>query len=534
MRFRYSVSILLLMLLACVMPHAAAEAYRVGSNESPEWLASLYLTEGLDKPEVGPYCRASLISNKWLLTAAHCVDFYQPSDIQVSFGLQNRDKNNYYYFVETVLVHPDWNSNSLENDIALIELTEEVTLQPLELASVKRLTEHVLISGAASAFGVNGRTTDQVSQFYLMNNEQCQFDLTQAWRDKGKQLAIIELDDSMLCARATLPDEGTCEGDSGGPLVIFQDNRWYQLGLVSWSYGCSRSEYHSVFTRASSFSDWIGSVLHGVVLPESFNFGLLPQGFHSRQKIKINNNGSLTVSLVGSIENDTDGVISLIENNCIAVLPGTDCHVELDVYAEKPGTFFANFVLADEQESFRITSRLSAEVLSKAPKSVSSNQKVTWFSSDPNGWEFLDGKLSSPDSNQEAYALALINGEGMFSFQVESKQKNRYVCDGCNFIAIIADNKKLEFKNDSKRYFQVPFTEPGFHSVLFSWQPKSDSQPVALQVEVENIQLQEFSKDKVANSDSLTEGGGSLFVTLILLLLSGIRKNAGGKPAFFY
>ena len=65
-------------------------------------------------------------------------------------------------------------------------------------------------------------------------------------------------EDLQMCAG--LRDGGcdACHGDSGGPLAIFNDdNQLIQVGIVSFGVGCARAGFPGVYTRLSTFEDWI-------------------------------------------------------------------------------------------------------------------------------------------------------------------------------------------------------------------------------------------------------------------------------------
>ena len=50
----------------------------------------------------------------------------------------------------------------------------------------------------------------------------------------------------------------TCYGDSGGPLMKSSVNgQWILVGITSGGYACGHAGTAGVYTRVSSYSDWI-------------------------------------------------------------------------------------------------------------------------------------------------------------------------------------------------------------------------------------------------------------------------------------
>ena len=71
--------------------------------------------------------------------------------------------------------------------------------------------------------------------------------------------------DTMLCAASKL--KSICQGDTGGPLVCQHGNgRWYLEGVSSWaSPYCDANDAYSVFTRVSSYVNWINRITTSIL-----------------------------------------------------------------------------------------------------------------------------------------------------------------------------------------------------------------------------------------------------------------------------
>ena len=63
-------------------------------------------------------------------------------------------------------------------------------------------------------------------------------------------------DGAMLCAGGQ-GQAGGCHGDSGGPFVCLEGGSYILRGIVSWGQPHCRTDHVSVFTRVSSYMNWI-------------------------------------------------------------------------------------------------------------------------------------------------------------------------------------------------------------------------------------------------------------------------------------
>ena len=97
----------------------------VGGDEAVEgqfpWMASLFIDDAW-------FCGGTLISDSYILTAAHCADGATYADILLgAWDIREPDEPNRVQISSyEMVVHPGWNANDLSNDLALIVLPSPV------------------------------------------------------------------------------------------------------------------------------------------------------------------------------------------------------------------------------------------------------------------------------------------------------------------------------------------------------------------------------------------------------------------------
>ncbi|XP_056142349.1 suppressor of tumorigenicity 14 protein homolog [Lampris incognitus] len=212
----------------------------------------------------GHVCGASILSDKWLLSAAHCFQTSNSLNLVTSnwrtySGMQDQYKQDDVQLrsVQTIITHPNYNQMTFDYDIALLELSQPLeftnTIHPICLPA----PSHVFPAGMScwvTGWGTlreGGRTARllQKAEVKIINDTVCNV-VTEG-----------QVTSRMLCSGFLSGGVDACQGDSGGPLACFEESgKWFQVGIVSWGEGCARRNKPGVYSRVTKLRDWIREI----------------------------------------------------------------------------------------------------------------------------------------------------------------------------------------------------------------------------------------------------------------------------------
>ncbi|KAK4871943.1 hypothetical protein RN001_016067 [Aquatica leii] len=251
----------------CGVKGTSRSARVVGGEDGDqaEWCWQVALINSLNQY----LCGAALIGTQWVLTAAHCVTNIVRSGDAIYVRVGDHDLTKKYgspgaqtLRVATTYIHHNHNSQTLDNDIALLklhgqaELKEGVCLVCLPARGVNHAAGKRCTVTGYGYMGEAGPIPLRVreAEIPIVSDAEC-IRKVNAVTEK-----IFILPASSFCAGG---EEGNdaCQGDGGGPLVC-QDDGFYELaGLVSWGFGCGRLDVPGVYVKVSSFIGWINQII---------------------------------------------------------------------------------------------------------------------------------------------------------------------------------------------------------------------------------------------------------------------------------
>jgi secreted trypsin-like serine protease len=242
------------------------------------WMVSLNRANARSRVD-GHFCGASIIADRWVLTAAHCVDSLSPNNpegLEVYANSASLQGRGVAFEVDRIFVHAGYQGVGI-NDIALLETSRPMGITPVRLSQGPATAPAEAMGGQAVIIGWGLTPPPNIPgvRGNLTAAERAASSAPSSWTTSpvllGAAVPIVAnnlcdsaSDASVLCAGFFEAIADACRGDSGGPLHGYDAQGYVQIGLVSGGTYCHQDgDHYGTYTRISAFTDWINATMAG-------------------------------------------------------------------------------------------------------------------------------------------------------------------------------------------------------------------------------------------------------------------------------
>ncbi|ABM04433.1 peptidase S1 and S6, chymotrypsin/Hap [Psychromonas ingrahamii 37] len=535
----FVINLLRVFLLVICVHYSSASAREisfriVGGQESQvnDWLWVVSLKNNVTQNH---FCGGSLIGDRWVLTAAHCL--FKSGNLKLASQLTatvgEYDLSSAMVTparrIQQIYIHPDYNSSTSVNDIALLKLASSVNnpifISPADNEVTKKAlaaTEYVTVLGWGSTipYSSYGPITYNFPNILhdveipLMTDAMCTKTLGSTYTAE------------MICAGLPEGGKDSCQGDSGGPLVI-QENGWKQIGIVSWGFGCATPGHPGVYTRLALYSEWVNSISRRIYLPPDFEFNNTFIGESHSETIIIENNSEYNASLIFTAEGSN--YFSYNASDCAFIETNKSCGLIITYSPSNTNISHKSITINSER---RDSTALQLSLLGLplrdatgiATAAAFQIENIAWFTGGYAPWQLTpaDNTLQSGDiaNNEKSLLKAQVTGSGKLSFDWATQSES-----GFNKLFLTV-NGVIYSMIDGAEYFNTynVYLNKKVNEVIWRYEKKTTVSTLADRAYVANVTFEEMTKDEFdlwaeRNEVTMSNSGGGAMGWLSFLLL---------------